>query len=73
MTVAQKIISKINKLPPNLLMDLEEYVNKISKKRSSNRTKKLNQNWAGALKEFKTQYTSIELQKKALDWHTEQY
>ena len=30
--------------------------------------KKLRQDWAGALKDFRGQYTSMELQKKALEW-----
>lgn len=30
--------------------------------------KKLSQNWANALSEYKHKYTSLELQKKALDW-----
>ena len=28
----------------------------------------LRQDWAGGLSEFRDQYTSIELQKKALEW-----
>jgi hypothetical protein len=30
--------------------------------------RKLRQDWAGALKEYRDQYTSLELQKKALEW-----
>jgi hypothetical protein len=30
--------------------------------------KYLSQTWAGGLKEFRNQYTSLELQKKALEW-----
>jgi hypothetical protein len=30
--------------------------------------KKLSQNWANALSDYKHRYTSLELQKKALDW-----
>jgi hypothetical protein len=30
--------------------------------------KKLRQDWAGALRDFRDQYTSLELQKKSLDW-----
>ena len=30
--------------------------------------KKLDFSWEGALKEYKDKYTSVELQKKALDW-----
>jgi hypothetical protein len=70
MTVVEKIVSQINKLPPNLLTELEDYVGKLSKQKSKTKKGVLKQNWAGALKEFKTQYTSLELQKKALDWHS---
>ncbi|MDQ1355264.1 MAG: hypothetical protein QG657_5574 [Acidobacteriota bacterium] len=30
--------------------------------------KKLSQNWANSLSDFRSQYTSLELQKKALEW-----
>ena len=30
--------------------------------------KKLRQTWAGALRDYREQYTSLELQKKALEW-----
>jgi hypothetical protein len=29
---------------------------------------KLKQNWAGALSDYREKYTSLELQKKALEW-----
>lgn len=32
------------------------------------RAKKLRQDWAGALSDVRDQYTSLELQKKSLDW-----
>ena len=30
--------------------------------------RELRQDWAGALKDYKDKYTSLELQKKALEW-----
>jgi len=36
---------------------------KVRPKRS-----KLRMNWAGGLSEFREQFTSLELQKKALEW-----
>ncbi len=50
------IVEKFNQLPP----DLHEEV-KVSK-----RKKELKLDWAGSLKEFRDQYTALELQKKAL-------
>ena len=34
----------------------------------SKQKKKLEFNWMGALKDYRDKYTSLELQKKALDW-----
>lgn len=34
----------------------------------SNRRKKPKLDWVGDLKEYRDQYTALELQKKALDW-----
>ena len=55
------IVEKFNQLPP----DFHEEV-KVSK-----RKKELKLDWAGGLKEFRDQYTALELQKKALDWWDE--
>ncbi len=32
------------------------------------RTETLRQDWAGALREYRQQYTSLEFQRQALDW-----
>lgn len=36
--------------------------------KKKNKKKKLSQDWAGALKNHSKEYTSLELQKKSLDW-----
>lgn len=40
----------------------------MRKKKIGSQNKKLKKNWAGALSQFKDKYSSIELQKKALEW-----
>ena len=68
----KSIEDKINQLPPNLIPELEDYVDYLLSKRKPNRKRrKLKQNWAGALKEYSKKYTSIELQKLALKWRSE--
>ena len=52
------IVEKFNQLPPGLHEEV-----KVSK-----RKKKLKLDWAGGLKEFRDQYTALELQKEAVDW-----
>ncbi len=58
---------KIAKLPPDLKQEALDFIdfllNKIQKKQE-----KLSLSWAGVLKQYKDQFTSIELQKKALEW-----
>jgi hypothetical protein len=50
------------------MAELDSFLDKLLKKEERRGTGKLKQDWAGALKEFKTEFTSLELQKKALDW-----
>ena len=66
----KNIENKIHKLSPHLLEEVEDFIDfLISKKQKSrNKEKRLKQNWAGALSEFSNQYSSVELQKKALEW-----
>jgi Protein of unknown function (DUF2281) len=68
MTKIQDIERKIQKLPPSTMAELDSFLDKLLKKGERKGTGKLKQDWAGALKEFKTEFTSLELQKKALDW-----
>jgi hypothetical protein len=62
----KSIETKINKLTPDLIDELDHYLDYLINRKSSRRTKKLTQNWAGGLKG--ENYKSIDLQKKALDW-----
>ena len=52
------IVEKFNQLPP----DLHEEV-KVSK-----RKKELKLDWADGFKEYRDQYTALELQREAVDW-----
>lgn len=66
----KNIENKIHMLSPRLLEEVEDFIDfLISKKqKNKNQEKRLKQDWAGALSEFSNQYSSIELQKKALEW-----
>ena len=59
---------RIKELPPELHQELIDFVDFLLEKRVRQGGKKLSQDWAGALKDFRGQYTSVELQKKALEW-----
>jgi len=64
----KSIDERIKNLPPSLKKEVEEFVNGLLKKRRKKNGKKLRQDWAGALRDYRDQYTSLELQKKALEW-----
>ena len=66
MRAIKKIEIKINQLPPDLIIELDHYLDYLINKTASRKPNKLSQNWAGGLKGGK--YNSLELQKKALDW-----
>ena len=63
----ESLEEKIAKLPPDLKQEALDFIdfllNKIQKKQEN-----LSLSWAGVLKQYKDQFTSIELQKKALEW-----
>ncbi|HLP46357.1 MAG TPA: DUF2281 domain-containing protein [Candidatus Deferrimicrobium sp.] len=65
----QNLSESINNLPADLQRKVFDYIDEITKKRKKKR-KKLSLNWAGGLKEYKDQFTSLELQKKSLEWWT---
>jgi len=57
----------ISELSPTSREQVREYAERLLEHRETAR-KTLRQNWAGALKDFAAQYTSVELQKKASEW-----
>ena len=57
----------IEKLPPELSQEVSDFIEFLLKKRARSKGK-LRLDWAGGLREFRDQFTSLELQKKALEW-----
>ncbi len=62
-----QIEQRIKELPIELRHEVEDFVEFLIQRRSKP-AKKLRQDWAGALKDYRHRYTSLELQKKALEW-----
>jgi len=67
----------IKELPPELRREVEDFIHFLLKKQKTGKEKptgkketgrRLRQDWAGGLREFRDQYTALELQKKALEW-----
>ena len=64
----QTLEEKIKSLPPELRKEVEDFVGNLLDRFNHRANVKLRQDWAGALKEYRGKYTSVELQKKALEW-----
>ena len=63
-----QIEQKIKELPSELQHEVEDFIEFLIEKRMAKHGKKLRQDWAGALSDFRDKYTSLELQKKSLYW-----
>lgn len=65
----QTIEEKIQQLNPMSQREVENFIEFMLQRDIPRRpAKKLRQDWGGALKEFREQYTSLELQRKSLEW-----
>ena len=58
----------IRDLSPDAQRQVAEFVRQLAESAKSAPKRKLDQRWAGALKKYRDQYTSLQLQRKALEW-----
>ena len=58
----------VRELPPDVQVEVRDFVEQIIAKRQRVAGRKLRQDWAGGLRDYRDQYTTLELQRKALDW-----
>lgn len=58
----------IKELPPQLQNEVREYAQYLVDTKVKPKRKYLRMDWAGGLREYRDQFTSLELQKKALEW-----
>jgi hypothetical protein len=66
MKAIKNIERKIRQLSPGLINELDRYLDYLINKRTPGKPRELKEDWAGDLKD--TGYTSIDLQKRSLDW-----
>ncbi len=55
-------------LPPELQKEVEDFARFLLERRVKKHGRVLRQRWAGALRDYREKYTSLELQEKALRW-----
>jgi len=59
----------VKELPPDLQQEVQDFARYLLETKVRPRpSRKMRLTWAGGLREFRDQYTSLELQKKALEW-----
>jgi hypothetical protein len=58
----------LKELPQESQAEVRDFVESLIEKRKRQSAGHLRQNWAGALEDYREQFTSLELQKKSLDW-----
>ena len=66
------IMERIKELPPELRQELEEFAEFLLEKRAKRPKGKPKFDWAGALKDLRERYPSVELQHKISKWRTEE-
>ncbi|MEW6771948.1 MAG: DUF2281 domain-containing protein [Bacillota bacterium] len=61
----------IRQLPPDLQQEVKDFAEFLLAKRGKKPLRPPKFDWAGALKDLKERYTSVELQHKILEWREE--
>jgi len=67
-TIAKPLEELIQDLPPDMRSEVRDFVEFLLTKRERHAGKTLKQDWAGALRDQRERYTSLELERQALDW-----
>lgn len=67
----QAIEELVKQLPPDLQTEVRNFAQYLLDTKVKRRSQKLRLDWAGGLAEYREKYTSLDLQKKALEWWEE--
>jgi hypothetical protein len=58
----------LQELPPQLQDEVRDFAQFLLDRKPRPKQRKLRQSWAGGLREFRDRFTSLDLQKKTLEW-----
>lgn len=64
----QTLKELIEQLPPDLQQEVKDFVEFLLQKRGRKPRGRPKFDWAGALKDLRDRYTSVELQHKIVEW-----
>jgi nitric oxide reductase large subunit len=70
-TAVKPLPELVQELPPYAQKVVRDFVEFLLTKHGPKPGKKLWQDWAGALRDYRDQYTALDLQRKALEWRGE--
>ena len=69
MSIATRPLQElVQELPADMRAEVRDFVEFLLAKRGRREKRTLRQDWAGALRNYRQQYTSLELQRQALTW-----
>ena len=58
----------LNRLPPELQTEVQDFVEFLLERKSTRHKQPMKFQWEGALKDMRSQYTSVQLQHQLADW-----
>jgi len=64
----EEIGDLFKELPPDLQEEVRDFARFLLETKVRTKQKKLRMSWAGALREFRDRFTSLELQRKSMEW-----
>ena len=67
-TIAKPLQELVQELPHDMRAEVRDFIEFLLAKRGRRVGTTLRQDWAGALRDYRQQYTSLELQHHALAW-----
>ena len=68
MKMLDEVIESTKELPEELQTEVRDFARFLRENRIPRPRRKLRQDWAGGLREFRDKSTSLELQKKSIEW-----
>ena len=67
-TATRPLEEVVRELPPDLRDEVRDFAELLLSKQARRRGRTLRQDWAGVLRDHREEYTSLELQRQALQW-----
>lgn len=69
-TTTRPLTELVQDLPVSAQREVRDFVEFLMTKHGREPGKKLRQDWAGALRDYRLEFTSLELQEKGLEWRS---